>query len=358
MAGNSNGIIFFWKYGKLLAVPEEKFNQTINLKFTWNVSNIFKEILKPDRNTKVKYVKIQPNISALTPRGGVNSISDPSNFKLFFYDTLNEGEEKAYANLNTEKISKAAENASAELRAAFLDNLTTGPSIWKEVSNERLNRRSIMTSLGSTTQLPVDPSVHYTESVFKKVIDSYKYTVTNDAKKNILKIELKSDKLPNAPHPDFVGWKSGFKGPNEILLSIMGLQVKNNSGISKSGNNMIVPITRENYGDWSRTSYRKQVNGDWKTINLGYEQKAMAYIGGGYPTIKYPSKNTPEPPGIPVMFVLKINTKPYYFQDANNESKRRVVFWSKEKIGGTITFPKNVLSVLKKNGFLSKEYNK
>ncbi len=359
-----NATEFIWARGH--AIPLDWLNSALNLRFTWKVSNVFKEILKPDRNNKVLYVKVQPDISVLSPRGGINSISDPSNFKLFFYDVLNEGEGKAYANLNTERISKAAENASVELRAAFLDNLTKGPSIWKEVSNERLNRRALMTEMGSTKQLPVDKNAHYTESVFKKVIDSYNYVVTNDAKSKTFKIELKSDKLPKDPHPDFVGWESGFKGPNEILLSIMGMRVNNNKGVSSNGKKMIVPIgtSETNITDHSfqRTGYNAKIRGEWRWIKLPYTQQyhfavnKNAYKGDKKTAGTYPSKDNPLPVGVPVVFMDSIRTAPYYFQDPNNESKRRVVFWSKEKVGGTIKFPINVQKVLQKTGFLSKAY--
>ena len=346
--------------GRVWRVNTDTWGSALKIQWSAKLPHFVKGVVKESPNFKVEELDVD-----VIAQYSTTKFSDTSNFKKFIIDAFNSTDmDAAYASLE-EATVKVGESAITELKDAFKANFDNGKSKWSPISSQRLARRAAMSVLGMPNQLPDDPTVHYSEDVFKKAIESFTLRIDIDRTKGLFKLGFSSMNvrdIPNAVHPDFVGYKSRYKGPNQILMSIMGLNKSNQKGTSTSGGPMIVPLYRTGteYGNvWSRTGYRRQVTTksggtQWKNIDLGYTQKAMAYLNSSYPQVRYPSKTTPEPEGVPVLFVNSITTRKFHFQQPYSTDER-VVFWAKSKgRGGKIVFPENVANILITKGLLSK----
>lgn len=303
-------------------------------------------------------VTVIPRTVSVKMVAGNNTLPSPSTFGdtilgMLNYDTVDEGYRKSI----TEVLPKMLENATTELRDAFSATLADGASTWQPVSHERLARRAAMAALGSPNQLdPNNPQEHYTKSVFDKFINSFTFKINADDASQEIEIELYAPVPQNSPHPDFVGLRSNYKGPNEILLSIMGLQIKANPGVSSSGKKMIVPVGTSETNIFSNKFERFITTSrgirDGSGTPSGYVRKYDAAITTGRNRFIYPSKTNPLPEGVPVGFTDQIRTGEVYFQNVDSYNKRPV-FWSKSREGGGwVEFPPKVEAVLRKYKFL------
>ena len=203
--------------------------------------------------------------------------------------------------------------------------------------------------------LPVKDKVHYKNTLFEIVIKNFKADIKySDGK---FKLVMKSP-IPSSRHFDFAGYNSSYRGPNEIMLSIMGLNVKNPKGTATSGRKMVIPvgtsvsnidISAPSVTYYNRKRTRKSGSTYWARVNYRYSRKFDAVIGAGG-KFKYPSKENPTPQGVPVIFRRSISVKPYFFQRPGS-SRTRCVFWTQDT-QGIIRFPKNVANAIESSGLI------
>jgi len=285
----------------------------------------------------------------------VDSFSSVTSDMDWVVNSFNFSDEEYFANKVRDNITEVSNRTIENLQVEFMNNFEQGKSSWKEVSQQRLARRAAMMNLTGRNILPIDGSDHYTEHIFNDAINNFKAEIRETANKYYIKL---GSKFAIKRHCDFFGYKSTYLGPDEISLSILGLNVTAPKGTSSTGKKMIIPTGIDNnnlFFNLNRTSYqrkRKTKEGEkWVTINLGYTQKFDAVISHG--KFIYPSKRNPEPQGVPIIFKDKINVKHFDFQKPGSGSER-VIFWIQDS-AGVLKFPINVSSVLKTSGFIPED---
>lgn len=290
--------------------------------------------------TASEHLSIKP--TTLGIKYGEESITSPVFLRKWALRSLFENTDPTtYMNEVRLRSQETAERTVLLLKTAFYDNLAQGASAWKMTSLERLARRAAFMGLTRREMLPVDDSVHYTDSIFNSAISNFTYNI--DSKSSSVKVAISSN-FSDKRHSDFKGLRSTYAGPSEIKLSILGLSVKNNPGQTESGKKMIVPVgTTENtiFNDFGQ-----KVIGGKRTE--AWTRKSMAVIQNG--KIVYPTRSNQNPAGVPINFKDSIRTAPFYFQNPN-EGNTRAVFWVQNRTG-EMRFPHNVAGALHRGGLV------
>ena len=285
------------------------------------------EIIDAERDTSGKFRNLK-SIEAWADwaRRAMNTTKENGSVATVFRD---------YAILN---IDRTAEDTVAKLKTAFRENLTRIQTN-RTVSIQRTARRRVFEALSgsaySAEQIPGD--VPYKASIFEDAIDGFKYERQDDASSNKISIGFKIPATLGMPHPDFGGGPSGFKGRDQIALSILGLKTKSGRRYSSNEKLMIVPVTRP-----------KSIDVLYADGSVNWTKKSMAVIQNG--KFVYPSKKEPNPSGIPVNFAIGINAGANYIQDPSNVGTNRTVFWG--QVEKRLYFPGNVRDVLMQSGMM------
>jgi len=235
------------------------------------------------------------------------------------------------------------------LKQAFRQNLRG--SKWQPLSSGRLARRALWKELGKG-YMPVDRHSFYDDSLMERVINNFKVKKIESEKSVAYEI---SARMPTKTHPDFTGWHTSYKGPNQVLFSMMGLKVRNNPGRSSTGSMMMIPLAVWSTPTLTKYYYTKR-DGKHAYSYRWYDPK----IGEFHAVMKdgkaiYPSKMTEQfsPSGVPVMFVKQIDTSLINRSHIQNplSAKGRVIFWAYDN-NNRLYFPKNVALAIKRSGLL------
>jgi|GEM_PF-5892189 len=378
-------------------VPYETLKKSLSFKIELHLPKLLATEIKSTSKVKVvsSPVKISHpydsvklmNASALhyAVAGMLHSKSIDEGYTVFLYN----------------KLQKPMKDTVEDLKIAFKRTFDVGTSTWEAVSNERLARRAALHALGVPGQLKYTKQT-YTTQVFRSAIDSFSSRVRTYEKRAVTKVEFFAPLSSSAHrHPDFAGYKSRYLGPDEVRMSILGLNIVNHFGTAGS-RKMIVPIglspSKIFYNklrvdpkkpwkrwdaliipsaggavfeypikppDWNKDKRDFSWAGDesetatrwgWETVAGAEGKKTARRVETDVIEEEDFERRSSSASGVPIIFQKGINAQPVYFQDPVDPKGRRPVFWAYDKSSGRIYFPPLVRSTLIKHGVLSSKY--
>ncbi len=248
-------------------------------------------------------------------------------------DTYHNITEAAYPDLN-----KHAEKVLTELKRNFSSNLARVSG----VSDRRMARRKAFRFLGRKDQISNNSA--YKKSEMENCINGFH--LKSATYPNFVSFVFRSSEQGSL-HPDFVGLHSNYKGKHQVPLSVSGLNMVS-GGVSSNGKKMIVPVGTSSTNLWFSRGRVKGSNNTSKGGKGTWIQDYDAAITSGGKFV-YPSRNEPNPEGLPVIFAPGVNKIPVFVHNPLSTRKRRVVFWAKK--GNELLLPRNVKNTLVRNGW-------
>lgn len=142
--------------------------------------------------------------------------------------------------------SSFKEKMESILKSKFRKNLRKADP----VSTFTLLRRKAFENLGEAGAgaISSDDRSPYNKALMNRAIDSFNVSVSENKSNNSISFRMNLDDS-KVPKDDFQGLRSGFRAPSDVVISMVGLNVKSHKGYTSDDRMMMIPTNKRNYAN-------------------------------------------------------------------------------------------------------------